>query len=309
MSTIKRKPFLTGPGSHLLLTSDPIAFIRQSEEFFQASGLAPERVLASPLLVTPLPVARKNASGGVERWGSDVDPGFLWHPLMWLPPHLALRYRYRVIDDEHGGTAEDSEVESDAVWSIRVALELVHSGLYNPDDGTWLDVLAYHGLEADNPVDQARVEQWLAGGDDPVLDAIDLTPMVRNDADPEWALRAAAQLVEVLVPAQWSLSASGIIAATTAQAEDANGDTDRLRALLRVMGPVSAHALHDVPADPETGIDYIDLIGILTEDAEAADADLPYLLATFLEAVSEIEADYMTSVETVGETGPPALSA
>lgn len=308
MSEIKRRSFLNAPGEQLLLTSDPVEYIRRFDAFIDASGLPAERVLATPLSAVPIPVTSKGEDGKPQRWAC-ADPSFMWHPLMWLPPHLALRYRYRVVDEAHGGTDDDFEIESDSVWAIRVALELVHSGLYNPEDGTWLDVLAYHGLDVENPVDQARVELWLQGSDDETLDQIDLTSIVAVPDDQEWALRAASDLAEVLVPAEWSMIAAGIVEAVESQLV-AVGETDEnRRALLNVMGQVAAQALHDVPADPESGVDYIDLVGVLTEDAALPDADTAYLLDTFLEAVSEIAADYLPSLQAISEGGELALEA
>ncbi|WP_433673879.1 hypothetical protein [Microbacterium gorillae] len=308
MSEIKRRTFLNGPGEQLLLTSDPMEYITRFDAFVDASGLPPEKVLATPLSAIPLPVASKGAFGMPERWAS-ADPSFMWHPLMWLPPHLALRYRYRVIDEDHGGTVEDTDIESDAMWAIRVALELVHSGLYNPDDGTWLDVLAYHGLDADNPVDQARVEMWLAGGADITLDQIDLTSIVAVPEDQEWALRAAADLVEVLVPAQWSMIAAGIVETVESQLEANGRSEETLRALLNIMGQVAAQALHDVPADPDTGIDYVDLIGVLTEESQTRGSDPDYLMNTFLEAIAEVAADYLPSLQALSDQQTLALDA
>lgn len=308
MGEIRRRSFLNEPGENLLLTSDPIEYIRRFDEFIDQSRLPPEKVLATPLSAVPLPVAAKTSGGHAERWAG-ANPAFMWHPLMWLPPHLALRYRYRLIDEEQGGTVEDTAIESDTTWTIRVALELVHAGLYNPEDGTWLDVLAYYGIDADNPVDQARVEAWLRGGADVTLDGIDLTSMIAVHGDEEWALRVAADLAEVLVPAQWSLIAAGIIEAVRSQLEQVGDADDRQRALISVMGQVAAQALHDVPADPETGIDYIDLIGVITEEAQSPDADLFYLMNTFLEAVSEVAADYLPSLQALNDGPELAIEA
>ena len=306
MGEIKRRAFLNEPGEQLLLTSDPVEYIRRFDDFVDAAGIHVEQVLATPLSAVPLPVARKGEDGRPERWAG-VEPSFMWHPLMWLPPHLALRYRYRLIDDEQGGTPLDTDIESDSIWTIRVALELVHSGLYNPDDGTWLDILAYHGLDADNPVDQARVEMWLDGGADEVLDNIDLTPLVAVPDDEEWALRAAADLAETLVPAEWSMIAAGIVEAVESQLEANGGSDENRKALMNVMGQVAAQALHDVPADPETGIDYIDLIGVLTEESQAPDADMTYLMDAFLEAVAEVAADYLPALQALSSDATLAI--
>ncbi|HAN23022.1 MAG: hypothetical protein CMH36_08780 [Microbacterium sp.] len=308
MSEVKRRRFLNEPGEGLLLNSDPVEFVRRFDEFVDESGLPPERVLALPLISVPLPVATVGEDGRPNRW-SGANPAFMWHPLMWLPAHIALRYRYRVIDDAQGGTDIDYEIESDSLWATRVALELVHSGLYNPEDGTWLDVLAYAGLDIENPVDQARVELWLNGSHDDTLDAIDLEPLVLVPEDSEWALRAANDLVDTLVPAQWSLIASGIIEAVDSYVAQ-NGATDAaLLSALNTMGQVAALALQGVPADPETGFSYVDVLSMLTAEALERGADVAALMESFLDALGEIAVDYRPSLQAMEADGPLAVAS
>ena len=194
-------------------------------------------------------------------------------------------------------------MEPDSVWAIRVGLELVASGLYNPDDGSWLDVLALHGIDIDDPVDFARVEQWLRGVPDVVLDAIDLTSMVTSAENPERAVQSATDLASVLVPAEWSIISSGIIGVIQERvAEDGDGE-ESMRLLITVMGQVAAQALHDVPPDPETGEDLIDTIGAITEEASLPEANLPLMLESLLEALSGIARDYAASVAVLNQHG------
>lgn len=300
MGTVRRRSFLNRPGEPLLLTSDPIEYIRRFDDFVDESHLDPEQVLALPLIAIPLPVATNGEDGALQRW-TKANPAFMWHPLMWLPQHLAIRYRYRTIDAAAGGTSEDYEVEPDSMWAIRVSLELVASGLYNPDDGSWLDVLAYYGIDIDDPIDFARVEQWLRGADDETLDTIDLTEIIVNQSNPEWAVQTASDLAAVLVPAEWSIIAQGLVGAIHDQVAAAGDDTERARATLVLLGQVAAQALHDVPADPETGEDLVDTIGALTEEASIEGTPLPLVTDALLEVLSQIAVDYQASVAVLGE--------
>lgn len=288
--TVKRRHFLAGPGDEPLLTTDPIEHLESFERFVEATGIDPSRIVSTPVVKFPLPVAMKDDAGGLQRW-ADIEPAMMWLPLFWLPPRLALRYQYRVIDEATGGTTDDLETESDEVWAIRVMLELVFAGLYNPADGTWGDVLSFYGLDVENPVDQARVQLWLAGHSDEILDSIDLTEHILHPEDPEWALRAARDLADTLVPAQWSLSATGLFVAATQHLAH-RGDTDaERRRMLIVLGSTAVNALRTIPTD-ESGIGVADVLEAIVDQARQSESDSTDLLDTFLQALTEVADDF-----------------
>lgn len=307
--TVVRRKYLTEPGETLLLTTNPATYVQRLDRFADDSGLPDERILAMPLLATPLPVASVGEDGKVAKW-EGVNPLFLWHPLMWLPYSVALRLKLRTISPEDGGTDADHEIESDVIWGIRVALELTRSGLYDPATGTWLDVLAYHGIDINNEFDQDRVAAWLNGEPDSVLDSIDLTDLLgSSDADPEWALQSAIALSDVLEQAEWSLMANGIAqimrgidAQNTAElpAEQLN---DARRELIDTWGKVAQSALHAVPADPDDGLDVVDLIGLITADIEQAETDPQASLGMLLDMLDNVAEDYKPNLEALAEVG------
>lgn len=307
-SQVKRRAFLAEPGDHPLLTPDPIEHLESFERFVEATGIDPGRVLATPVVRFPIPVPHKGANGELERW-SGITPSMMWLPLFWLPPHLALRYQYRVIDEATGGTSDDLEIESDEVWAIRVMLELIYAGLYDPNTGTWGDVLSFYGLDVESPVDQARVEMWLDGFPDDDLDKIDLTPHILHAEDPEWALRAARELADTLVPAQWSLTASGLLlAAGSHLAYKGSADQDR-RDMVTVLGSVAVNALRSIPAD-ETGIPVSDLIESIVIAAQSNDNDSEQLAEDFMHALAEVSEDFEPYVEAyMRATGAEAAEA
>lgn len=295
--TVTRRSFVNEPGEALLLTSDPVAYIQRFDDFIDASGLPAERVLSIPLISTPVPVPTRDAAGRPARWAG-AKPSFMWHPLMWLPPHLAFRYRFSTVNQEAGGTNADFEIESDAEWVVRVATAMIASGLYDPDSGTWLDVLAHHGVDIEDPIDFARVEQWLAGAPDSVLDSIDLTPMTELGVTPQEMAQTASDLASSLVPAQWAITASSIAELLLEQSAMAV-TPGQLRKVLTVLAQVSAQALHDVPADPETGDDFVEQIGVVADGAELEDANLELLRDTLLDLLSEIAQDYAPSLDVL----------
>lgn len=306
---VKRRAFLSEPGDNPLLTPDPIDHLERFERFVEASGIDPGRVLATPVVRFPIPVPRKAADGAIERWAG-VEPKTLWNPLFWLPPHLALRYQYRVVDEATGGTSDDVEIESDEVWAIRVMLELVYAGLYDPATGTWGDVLSFYGLDVESPVDQARVEMWLNGYPDETLDAIDLTPHIMRAEDPEWALKLARELADTLIPAQWSLSASGLLLAIGNHLHHrGNTDKDR-RELVTVLGSVAANALRSLPAD-ETGVPASDLIEAIVVAAQSEAQDSEQLVEDLMQVLAEVSEDFDPYVQAylqVGDSGENAAT-
>lgn len=203
--TITRRRFLLEPTESLLLSRSALAVAERFDEMTTASGLDPEEIFSDPLCATPLPIYRKNDNGTLQRF-TTANPEFLWHPIMWLPRDTALRFQV-----QEPGEGVEPRIETDHEWAIRVSLELAALGLYTSADGGWLDVLAFHGLDITNPVDFARIVAWQAGGADPVLDDINLADLADEGDDAEWAFRAAQDLVGVLAPAQWHLTAASLL--------------------------------------------------------------------------------------------------
>lgn len=294
---VKRRRFLSEPGDQPLMTADPVDYIEKFEAFIDATGIATERVVALPLARFPLPVSVKTDAGTLERW-STIKPEMMWHPLFWLPAHTALRYQYKAFDPDTGVYDEELEVESDEVWAIRVGLELVYSGMYDPITGTWLDVLAYHGIDADSPADQARIQRWQAGEPDPVLDGIDLSYAFVKEDDPEWAFREAIEAGDVLVPAQWGLTAEGLISAIEDQIELNPSDENR-RKVIAVLGDVAVNALRTVPEDPDTEINASEYISAIVDASAYPDSDPLYLtnhLVSLLKTIQEDFAPYVAAL-------------
>jgi|GEM_PF-3574750 len=299
-SPVRRRLFLADPGDQPLLSSDPVEYLDRFDRFVDATGVAPERVLATPVVNVPIPVpVRDHEAEGdkVARW-SGVNPDMMWLPLFWLPPHLALRYRLRVTDEITGELTGETEVESDEAWAVRVMLELTFAGLFDPTDGTWADVLSAYGIDSDNPVDQARIQLWLDGRPDGVLDSIDLTAAIERPEDPEWGVRYARDLLETLLPAQWCLSASGLLTAVVRQLQqDGNTDESR-RHILRVIGATASHSLHSIPADDD-GLRVTDVIDGLVAETDNPASSSEELMDAFLQTLAQVAEDYRPYADAV----------
>ncbi len=161
------------PGEPLVLFrgADPVAFFERERWFQEVTGLSADRIVSSPMCAVPLPVALRDDLGLLERWPSEMNSDLLWLPLFWLPEIVLTRYLI-----ENPNTREE-RMETDDEWALRVASEMGAAGLYDPETGSWLDVLAAHGIDVEDPETALRLGGWLEGEPDPVLDNIDLSPL------------------------------------------------------------------------------------------------------------------------------------
>lgn len=216
------RPYLLDPGEGLLLTrpsppgedTPPIPGIvktaERRERFLRDSGMDEADVLSATIVSTPLPDYTRIPEGR-RRWPG-LSAALMWHPLMWLPPRLARPY---VLVEEQADGGGHERLEGPTELAIRVALELTASGLYDADTGGWVDVLDLFGIDITAPGALDRIDAWLAGGRDDDLDRIDLSAYIDDAADPDWAVRAVAELFDDLVASTWHLVADDLSGALT----------------------------------------------------------------------------------------------
>lgn len=194
--------FFGNPGENLLLYrgADPLGFIERESFFREASNLSNEFIVSSPLSAIQLPIQGRDDLGLVQRWPNTINPEIMWLPLFWLPERIGFRY---VVTDPM--VPEGERLETDDEWSIRVVMELMAAGLYDPETGSWLDVLSAYGADIEDPETIIRLGAWLDGGSDPVFDSIDLTGLfVKPEGDEEWALDFAQQISGLAQAAQFA---------------------------------------------------------------------------------------------------------
>ncbi len=197
----KRRPYLTETGEPLLVQRDPYVFMDRFSEWLKTTGLGPDHILTSTLIAVPLPAYPENgdfgdrADGTPRRRWEGMRAEMMWHPLFWLPPRSA--YRYTVIPDETA-QPEEGVLEDDDAWAVRIAMELSGSLLYHEETGTWMDVLSTVGLDIDSPADVTRVQEWLDGADDELIDGIDLSPLIDRPDEEDWAFTHAEDWLEDL---------------------------------------------------------------------------------------------------------------
>lgn len=174
-----KRPFILQPGESLLVSNDPETYGAYLQEFVDTTGLAPNDeegrfITIDPVSKIPFPLYPDSFASG-KRW-PDLDPRVMWNPLFWLPESLAFG---EVISDPHG--VGEPIPESEDEWVIRVATNLEYMGLYDPETGMWADILSAAGIDIDDPVSVERVQAWMNGGEDDVLDQIDLSFLLPQD--------------------------------------------------------------------------------------------------------------------------------
>lgn len=201
--TVRRREFLTEPGEPLQLAPSPIESGMRLQRFLAETGMSDTDVLLSEFSAVPMPLHSVDGyPEGRKRWAG-VRADAMWLPLMWLPNRVANRYRVEADDGQ-------TYTESHDMWVVRVGLELSASGLYDDESGMWVDVLDLFDLDIDDPAVLARVDAWLNGADDEVLDGIDLSELMTDPDDEDWALREVDSMWPRLQVMSWALQSDSL---------------------------------------------------------------------------------------------------
>ncbi len=283
----RRRRHLTHQGEPLLLADEAFPLAARFNAFVNDSGLSPDDVLSDPVVRIPLPLYPEGGFGPRRRWAG-TRPEMMWHPLMWLPSTLTERVRLPQ-------PGEEPWVEPDEVWALRVCLVMAASGLYDQEDG-WVDVLDQYGLDVDTPADAARVNSWLAGEADPVLDDIDLGPYLDlaqdQTGDPQWAISSSLALIVDMEPASWATVADNLYDEISSARD---GGTDLPRQALAVVAQRAAmladSLLVGVPASADESADRADeAFAVLLDRLEQAEAQGPASWDAVEAAVGDLEA-------------------
>lgn len=223
---LTRRPLLLQPGQSLLLASDALRSALDFAVFSDFAGIDTDHLIVSRMSPIPFPANSGRVSDGPGRRVDGVRPEAMWMPLLWLPPRLANRYTFQIIDGNVSVRTPRTGirpgypvyVETDDLWVLRVALELGASGLYDESSGTWLDIMAMLDLNVDDPDDVARIAAWLDGEADTDLDLLDsgleIGSMVTNPENPHWALGSALAMYDSLLECTWALGADSLLGAT-----------------------------------------------------------------------------------------------
>lgn len=319
-----------------------LSLVAAYNDVMSKTGLDSSRLDAGRLVPLPIPLADQSdprfASTAVEYAG--------W-PMLWLPERLrrkrvmALQGQYERIQmwlgDDGGAvdssgeellTAQDvqevADIEDDDQHALRIALEMVASGLYVVGQG-WLDVCADAGVDPRQPAGAERVRRWRSGDPDEDLDGIDLENYleVMESDDEDWAHEVCMSTFRLFQRACWAYLADDIIVSVISddfpEDEDTpeGGEEIQESAVGRVLREriVLACALAS-----ELLADYSEFSSMIFTELEAESRQTPALYQSLarevrgkllgeLYEVFDAHADDLSQLrETVGLTDPDAAA-
>lgn len=234
------RTYLLEQGEGLLFTSDPWQWAARVTLFQEDTGLRAAQLYASPLFAHPLPIRPE----GETSWRS-LPVRMLWHPLLWLPEHLARPGQFP--DGKDGAVVDEDPAE----WGVRVMLELANAGLYDSRTGEWVDVLARAGVDLSTTAGEERVTAWARGGVDDVLDSFSIADQLDQTSPEGWARETARAETWAMREAQWSRTANALLRFT-----EANPDGQPPTTLAKIVAETAAACFADIAADPGSGEDY-----------------------------------------------------
>ncbi|MHB8318074.1 MAG: hypothetical protein ACYDEP_02410 [Acidimicrobiales bacterium] len=195
-----------------------------------------------------------------------VRPESMWLPLLWLPPQLDNRYTFQIINGDVVVHTQRSDarpgypiyVENNELWTIRVALELGASGIYDDTSGTWVDMMQMISIDVDNPDDVARIADWLDGSDDDDLTLLDsgleINAMLCEYDRPHWALDSALAMYDALLECTWTLGADSLLSIVddlASDIEDGAMSDERYRLVLDMICLLGGTWLRDANVSNE----------------------------------------------------------
>ena len=227
----RRQDAYLAPGRSIVMSFVPVEHVALWGDFMDDAGIPPEGAVSS--IMCPVPIPRYPLAR--PRPGAKAET--LWHPFLWLPPHVATR-------------RNEAEAADDDLYALRVALEAETFSLWDQGAGAWLDVLSTAGVDIDQPDGLARAKAWLDGGEGPDLDGIDMTGQYWYEEAPWWASEVAAKVLPTALRIVWSESAGAQIDTLIGILDDPelSGTDEEARSNVCAVAGISTAWFRRVPA-------------------------------------------------------------
>jgi hypothetical protein len=254
--TNRRRSYMTGPGDSLILPPSSFNLATMFESFVADTGIDPDRLVFDPVVGSPLPM--RDYGRGPQGWDPELNPAMFWHPLFWLPDAIAVPLDFH---DQNG----DEQEEDLNLWALRVAWEVVWSGMYDAEDGTWADILSLYGLDVEAPDVQARITAWLSGAADPVLDTVNLAEYISENQDSNVLL--VVDQAEPFRTASWGVHADELVTGLGHLLRDAKTE-EEYRWAVGQIAYVATLALGDTPPLNDGGQPFAAAWATIIEEAD-----------------------------------------
>ena len=275
---VRRRHWLTEPGEPLLAPNEPLTIVGRFLEFTRTTGISPAALSMSRVGAVPVPAP--DSPGGGPRAFHGLSADHLWHPLFWLPEHLTRRVMIQESDTS-------ARSETDDEWVARVLLVLELAGVYDVEDG-WIDMLAAHDLNLDQPPVRTRIQKWLEGADDEVLTNISVEQYLPSEPFLDWSVAVSGAVVDRSLPSVWAISADSLIDLIDEAVED---ETDA-RSVCHQVTSLARFAFRDMPDD--NGI--LGIFDMLSLDPESI-VDPALTLASLRTDIDAIRARFIGELD------------
>jgi hypothetical protein len=227
----RRQDAYLAPGRSIVMSFVPVEHVALWGDFMDDAGIPPEGAVSS--IMCPVPIPRYPLAR--PRPGAKAET--LWHPFLWLPPHVATR-------------RNEAEAADDDLYALRVALEAETFSLWDQGAGAWVDVLSTAGVDIDQPDGLARARAWLGGEEGPELDDIDMTGQYWHEEAPWWASEVAVKVLPTALRIVWSESAGAQIDTLIGILDDPelSGTDEEARSNVCAVAGISTAWFRRVPA-------------------------------------------------------------
>lgn len=274
-----------GPG----IVTPPDVTLSIAMAFEELTWLRPDQYVHSPFGYPPLPIPLEGREDGARRVPSTVNPDFARHPVWWLD----------------SGSARRRPGEDNWVYVVRLYLELEFRGLWDAEEGGWVDFFWINGIDIEDPEVQKLVERYLQGEPVSQLCALGTSPLSSEDRE------QIAKEAEVTVEA-----ASAILAELEGAAQEelwAAVDTARERLVEADFAAVSQSVVDKLVVLQQTARAGQELrpaweaVRDAARDVEAAIDALAYSAAEAalptLQVAASTPEEYLSAVETLLAVG------
>ena len=205
--------------------------------FQEDTGLNAKQLYTTPLVRPPDP------DPGTRRDLLGALPTNTPRPAALAAQHLARPAQFP--DGKDGAIIDEDPAE----WGVRVMLEIANAGLYDPNTGEWVDVLARAGVDLNGQAGVDRVTAWVRGeADELLLDSFTIADQLDHAQPAGWAREAARAEAWAMREAQWSRTANALLLFI-----EANPDEQPPTTLAKIVAETAAACFTDIAVDPETG--------------------------------------------------------
>lgn len=282
------------PTEQLIVASDPEILVDRLITLQDETGLTNENSTISLVGGLPLPIYDEELPRREAFHGLKAE--HFWHPMFWIPQNYATRAPIYV-------NGEAVRIENDEEWVARILWSMQMCGLYDPETALFEDILATIGIDTRKNKDLQRVQAWLDGAADPLLDSFDPTDLWdQGDDDRVFQAYEEVQAAynDYLFPMSRHICYDYVSSALAGLTVEARGfDALKLKSVLWQLTTFAALATWHT--DDETLIEVIEQANANIEVAESTEQLLTWAINDLIVAIDARAKKYEAIITPVHE--------